>query len=290
MGILSEVTPSTMSSDNAALPGRSPASGEGPRETGAWLGSQSVFDRQDERKLGRAMGASMMIHGALLAGILFVVTVAPAQVAQTIQDLKVVFLSDPGPGGGGGGSPAPAPARKLEVPKTKPAPVAPTPVPEPVAPPPVPILNAPVQTNAATVLQAAGTSSVSLADYGGGGRGGGVGPGQGNGLGPGRGGGFGDGAYGAGSGINNPSVLWEEKPKYTSEAMRAKIQGVAEVEAVVLESGLVGQVRIHKSLDKVFGLDLEALQAARKWRFRPATKQGTPVQFVVIIQLEFRLH
>ena len=280
-----------MSSDDAVLPG-SPASPEPSKASGAWLGSQSVFDRRDERKLGRAMGASMAIHGGILAIVMFVVAVAPAQVAQTLDDLKVVFLSEAGPGGGGGGSPAPAPAKKMEIPKhaPPPTPVVPQPVPTPVAPPPVPTLNAPVETSAATVLQASGSSSVSIADYGGGGKGRGIGPGDGSGVGDGKDKGFGGGAYGPGAGVNNPSVLWEEKPKYTSEAMRAKIQGVAEVEAVVLENGLVGEVRIHKSLDKVFGLDAEALIAARKWRFRPATFQGKPVSFKVIIQLEFRLH
>jgi protein TonB len=282
-----------MSSDEAVLPGQSPANPEPPKKPGgAWLGSQSVFESRDERKLGRAMGASMAIHGGILALIVFALTVVPAQVAQTVQDLKVVFLSEAGPGGGGGGSPAPAPAKKLEVPKTAPPkPAVVTPVPEPVAPPPpVPTLVAPVETSAATVLQSSGTSSISLADLGGGGRGRGIGSGAGAGLGPGKEKGFGGGAYGPGAGVNNPSVLHEEKPKYTSEAMRAKIQGIAEVEAVVLENGLVGEVRIHKSLDKVFGLDLEALAAARKWRFRPATFQGKPVSFKVIIQLEFRLH
>ena len=95
---------------------------------------------------------------------------------------------------------------------------------------------------------------------------------------------------GPGQGATNPVVLHEEKPTYTQDAMRAKIQGVVEVEAVVLASGLVGEVRIHKSLDRVFGLDQEALAAARKWRFRPATYNGQPVPFKVIIQLEFRLH
>lgn len=292
MGILSQATSSHMSSDTAALPGGSPANPPPPKPSGAWLGSQSVFDTRDERKLGRAMGASMMIHGAILLGLILAVTVAPEQSAQLMQDLKVVFLSEAGPGGGGGGSPAPAPAKKMEIPKhAPPTPAVVTPVPQPtVPPPPVPILNAPVETSAASVLQASGSSSVSLANIGGGGRGRGLGPGSGDGVGDGKDKGFGGGAYAPGAGVNNPILLQEEKPKYTSEAMRAKIQGVAEVEAVVLENGLVGDVRIHKSLDKVFGLDLEALAAARKWRFRPATVQGKPVAFKVIIQLEFRLH
>lgn len=281
-----------MNSDTAALPGGSPANPQPPKPGGAWLGSQSVFDTRDERKLGRAMGASMMIHGGIFLALILAVTVAPQQSAQLMQDLKVVFLSEAGPGGGGGGSPAPAPAKKMEVPKhAPPTPAVVTPVPQPtVPPPPVPILNAPVETSAATVLQASGSSSVSLANVGGGGRGRGLGPGAGDGVGDGKDKGFGGGAYAPGAGVNNPILLQEEKPKYTSEAMRAKIQGVAEVEAVVLENGLVGEVRIHKSLDKVFGLDLEALAAARKWRFRPATVQGKPVAFKVIIQLEFRLH
>jgi periplasmic protein TonB len=292
VGILSQASSSHMSSDTAALPGGSPANPKSPNAGGSWLGSQSVFDTRDERKLGRAMGVSMMIHGGVLAIIMLALTVAPQQSAQLMQDLKVVFLSEAGPGGGGGGSPAPAPAKKMEVPKhAAPTPAIVTPVPQPtVPPPPIPILNAPVETSASSVLQASGSSSVSLADIGGGGRGRGLGRGSGDGVGDGKDKGFGGGAYAPGSGVNNPILLQEEKPKYTSEAMRAKIQGVAEVEAVVGENGLVTDVRIHKSLDKVFGLDLEALAAAKKWRFRPAMFQGKPVAFKVIIQLEFRLH
>jgi hypothetical protein len=100
-----------MSSDQAVLPGGSPANAQPPKPSGSWLGSQSVFDTRDERKLGRAMGVSMMIHGGVLALIMLALTVAPQQSAQLLQDLKVVFLSEAGPGGGGGGSPAPAPAK-----------------------------------------------------------------------------------------------------------------------------------------------------------------------------------
>ena len=38
----------------------------------------------------------------------------------------------------------------------------------------------------------------------------------------------------AGSGINFPTLIRQEQPKYTSDAMRAKIQGDVELEAVVL--------------------------------------------------------
>ena len=179
----------------------------------------------------------------------------------------------------------------LEIPKHKAPEVAPIPIPKPADPPPTPTLVAPIETNAANLLQSTGQSSVSLAAYGGGGRGGGVGSGTGNGVGPGTGGGFGGGAYRPGSGINFPTLLRQEQPKYTSDAMRAKIQGVVELEAVVLEDGTVGEVRVVKSLDKMFGLDQEAIAAARRWLFRPGTdRSGKPVATIVTLILEFRLH
>jgi TonB family protein len=73
--------------------------------------------------------------------------------------------------------------------------------------------------------------------------------------------------------------------------MRARIQGIVEVEAVVLEDGSVGAVRIRRSLDRIYGLDEKALAAAKLWRFLPARdRTGAAVRAVVVIALEFRLH
>ena len=72
--------------------------------------------------------------------------------------------------------------------------------------------------------------------------------------------------------------------------MRAKIQGQVELEIVVLENGTVGEVRVTKSLDRTYGLDQAAMDAAKKWKFRPGVRQGTPAQVIVTLILEFRLH
>lgn len=284
-----------MSANDTTLPGPPPPPGPGLDKgvvSSGWLGSQSIFDRVDDRKIGRAMSASLVLHLAIVLLVVAVMTVAPATFVKELPlEYKVIFKQEAGPGGGGGGSPAPAPAKKMEIPKHKAPEVAPMPVPTPVEPPPVPVLVAPIQTSAALVLQSAGQSSISLAPYGGGGRGGGIGSGTGNGVGPGTGGGFGGSAYRPGSGVTFPTLLRQEQPKYTSEAMRAKIQGIVELEAVVLENGTIGQVRVVKSLDKVFGLDQEAITAARKWLFRPGVDpSGKPVATIVTLILEFRLH
>ena len=79
-------------------------------------------------------------------------------------------------------------------------------------------------------------------------------------------------------------------PKYTAEAMRQKIQGVVEVEAVVAADGTVDRVRVKTSLDATFGLDEEALRAARRATFEPGTLNGRAVPVLVTFKLEFRLH
>jgi len=48
-------------------------------------------------------------------------------------------------------------------------------------------------------------------------------------------------------------------------------------------------VRVIRSLDRVFGLDMKAIEAARQWRFFPGTRQGEPVPVFVNIELEFNL-
>jgi len=274
-----------------------PPSAAAPKQAAAivssgWLGSQSIFDHKDERKLGRAMTASIGAHAIVLGLILFVMLYKPARdlVSPELEKVKFVFMQDPGPGGGGGGSPAPAPPKPIEVPKHKAPEVPVTPVPVVVPPPPVPTLTAPVETNAANVIQATGASSVSLASYGGGGRGTGIGPGSGSGVGPGDGGGFGGGAFRPGNGIVNPTELKFSEPKYTSDAMRAKIQGMVTLEAVVLPNGTVGDVRVVTSLDSQYGLDQEAIKAVKGWLFHPATKQGQAVPIIVTLEVMFRLH
>ena len=121
------------------------------------------------------------------------------------------------------------------------------------------------------------------------GEGAGIGQGIGSGLGPGEGGGTGGGVYRPGANIVLPRPIREVKPQYTADAMRAKVQGSVWIEAVVKPDGLVGDVRITKSLDRIFGLDEEALRAAKQWLFIPGTRFGQPVPVLVVIELTFTL-
>ena len=75
----------------------------------------------------------------------------------------------------------------------------------------------------------------------------------------------------------------------TAAAMRAKIQGIVVVECIVLPDGTVDDVKVIKSLDKTFGLDDQAINAAKQWRFRPGRRLGEPVPVYVTIELTFTL-
>lgn len=86
-----------------------------------------------------------------------------------------------------------------------------------------------------------------------------------------------------------PRVLHEVHPNYTSDAMRAKVQGSVTLELLVRADGTVGEVRILKSLDPTFGLDQEAIKAAKLWRFAPGTKDGRAVDMTTTIELTFTL-
>jgi TonB family protein len=85
-------------------------------------------------------------------------------------------------------------------------------------------------------------------------------------------------------------VLGTVDPRYTSEAMRQKIQGEVHVEAVVRPDGTVDEARVVKSLDSTYGLDANALTAARQWLFAPGRLRGEAVPVRAILILTFRLH
>ena len=91
-------------------------------------------------------------------------------------------------------------------------------------------------------------------------------------------------------GLHVPEALRTVQPKYTSDAMRAKIQGKVEIQAVVLPNGTVDRARVVTSLDTQFGLDDEALKAIKQWTFLPGKLEGVPVTVGITLFLEFRLH
>ena len=90
-----------------------------------------------------------------------------------------------------------------------------------------------------------------------------------------------------GPGIQNPVLIRRVEPKYTSEAMKQKIQGEIQLQAVVDADGTVRDIRVIKSLDRTFGLDEKAIEAARQWLFKPGQRDGRAVPVIVTLVMSF---
>jgi protein TonB len=251
---------------------------------------------------GQRLAGSILTHIVGLLILLFVATRLPALSPSDLVSVPppdIVWIASPGRGGGGGGggNKMPDPPRKAEIVAPKPRAFTPPPPKPEVAPPkPQPQMNIPAVTAVeelpgavsqlpdATIAQGAGVGG-----GGGTGTGSGVGSGTGSGYGPGTGGGFGGGAYREGNGVTSPRVIKEVKPSYTGEAMRARIQGLVTMEAIVMPDGSVGNVQIIKSLDNSFGLDKEAIKTVKQWRFEPGRRLGQPVPVLIVIEMTFTL-
>ena len=269
------------------------------------------------RRMPGAAGVSVLAHIGALALILFGLhyhATAPASRVEAVvlhPIPAIVWLPVPGPGGGGGGGGdgMKAPPRRVEMPGrdrttlpvAKPRPVVlaaqAAPKNEPAAPV-IPQLDIDALASASGVQAVVGTlDGVPGGPSRGPGSGGGAGKGNGDGAGDGVGNGlddgsgrnFGGGLAQPGNGVEDPQPVYTPKPAYTPEAMQAKIQGTATIECVVMPDGTVSRPRVVGSLDSRFGLDLEALKAASKWRFIPARRRGQPVAMLVAIQVTFSL-
>jgi TonB family protein len=128
---------------------------------------------------------------------------------------------------------------------------------------------------------ASGTS-VSTGD----GSGGGMGTGSRSGVGPGRTYNLGGGA--ATSAVDSkPVPLNNPRPRYTSEARANKTQGEVTVRVLVGVDGLVKDVRVIRGLPD--GLTEEAVKVAREVKFKPAMKDGQPVEHWVPLIMTFSL-
>jgi TonB family protein len=82
-------------------------------------------------------------------------------------------------------------------------------------------------------------------------------------------------------------ILEKPKPQYTSEARQMKIEGEVLLKVVFRSSGEVEVVGVERGLGH--GLDESAMAAARKIRFKPAQRQGQPVDYNATVHIMFEL-
>jgi TonB family protein len=270
-----------------------------------------VPDRMKVKANPWAIGCAAAVNLAILLVVLFfgvkkiINTVKPATIVTTIDvgEFKAPKAAVTAGGGGGGGEHNAVEASKGHLPKIETHPImapqvrtvlhpklAMTPsidVQKDIVLPDNPLLPNIGVKNSANVKLASGGSG------GGGGLGtgygGGMGSGSGNGYGPGSGGNTGGGPYRIGGAVSAPVVTFEPEAEFSDEARRAKYQGIVVVSIIVDAQGNPQNARVVRSLG--MGLDEKALEAVRKYKFRPAMKDGrTPVPVAMNVEVNFRLY
>src|SRR2546425_1072447 len=74
-------------------------------------------------------------------------------------------------------------------------------------------------------------------------------------------------------------------PDYPTELRRDGVSGLVMVKCTINEQGDVVEPQVEKSSNGAF--DEPALKALRKWKFKPAKQDGTPVAIKVSIPIKF---
>jgi TonB family protein len=84
-----------------------------------------------------------------------------------------------------------------------------------------------------------------------------------------------------------PQLILKIEPEYTEEARKAKYQGTVLLSVEIDDTGHVTDAKIVRQLG--LGLDQKAIDAVKRWRFKPATKNGQPVTMWTEVEVSFRL-
>lgn len=84
-----------------------------------------------------------------------------------------------------------------------------------------------------------------------------------------------------------PRAIYTPDPEYTVEARNKRIQGTVVLSITITASGRAENIRLKRSLYP--GLDENAIEVMKKWKFQPAMKDGKPIDVNVGIEVNFRL-
>jgi TonB family protein len=95
----------------------------------------------------------------------------------------------------------------------------------------------------------------------------------------------GDGPRMASSDLSGPVPVRKVDPKYPPLLINDRVEGEVVLYAVIRSDGSVDSIQLIRGIDEQ--LDANAMDALSQWKFRPASKQGTPVDLEAIVHIPF---
>ena len=84
-----------------------------------------------------------------------------------------------------------------------------------------------------------------------------------------------------------PEATHKIDPGYPLELMRQNVQGTVTLYAVIRSDGTVSNVRVLNGADE--RLDALATRALSRWQFRPALRDGNPIDLEAVFMIPFRI-
>jgi TonB family protein len=88
--------------------------------------------------------------------------------------------------------------------------------------------------------------------------------------------------------VTAPHATYSPDPKYPKKESKARHRGTVVLELVVGSDGLPRDITVSRPLSPEF--DEAALDAVKKWKFSPATKDGKPIATQIMVEVDFHLY
>jgi TonB family protein len=85
----------------------------------------------------------------------------------------------------------------------------------------------------------------------------------------------------------SPVVTERVEPEYPEGYRRARISGIVILELAISETGETENFAVLKSLGPA--IDVAAIDAVKKWKFAPATRDGKPIPVLFNLTINFKL-
>jgi TonB family protein len=89
------------------------------------------------------------------------------------------------------------------------------------------------------------------------------------------------------SDLTGPATMKKVDPKYPQSLISDRVEGEVVLYAIIRGDGSVDGIQLVHGIDEQ--LDDNAMQALSQWKFRPATRQGTPVELEAIVHIPFHI-
>jgi TonB family protein len=89
-------------------------------------------------------------------------------------------------------------------------------------------------------------------------------------------------------GVTTPRAIYTPEPEFSDKARRARYQGTDVLTIVINKEGKVSRIKVRRAIG--YGLDENAMETVKKWRFQPATSNNEPVAVEMNIEVSFNLY